>query len=476
MNCEHRTTLSRTSLGFGFCSCVVGLVLTALFLVGCGREESPMEPKPIVSVNPVGWLNANAFRIRTINPDDEDFGDLAFLAEVLDGRSMVLLGEQSHGDGATFYAKSRLVKYLHQELGFDVLALEGGLYDCRKSWTQLINGMPADQAFSNGVPWIWSLSKQVQSLIDYWGSTSNGVRPLELAGIDCQFSGQNSEQFLISDLERHLAATGSEIMSDEAWPDSRFYLSNLVLMRYRSIPPPSEDAQQAFFAMMERLEDELTEVVGDSDPEETAFWRQLVRSTNTEARSAWSIDWSSYIDNPDSLLNLRDRQMAENLIWLAQHRYPGRKIIVWAATFHNAKVLELVDVPTMPGLYDGRVPMGQIVAEALGDEFYSIGFTASEGRVGVLFMDSWVLEPPAKNSLEDLLSQTWFDRLFVDYRSLDDDGAWLSEPLESWPLGYLEMIADWTQVMDGLVYTRVMTPSTRAAGRVGDSTLLTGGR
>ncbi len=41
---------------------------------------------------------------------------------------MVLLGEQHHGDGATFQAKTRLVKYLHEQKGFNVLVWESDVY------------------------------------------------------------------------------------------------------------------------------------------------------------------------------------------------------------------------------------------------------------------------------------------------------------------------------------------------------------
>lgn len=39
-----------------------------------------------------------------------------------------MLGEMTHGDGATFKLKTEIVKYLHEELGFNVLILEDGMY------------------------------------------------------------------------------------------------------------------------------------------------------------------------------------------------------------------------------------------------------------------------------------------------------------------------------------------------------------
>jgi len=48
---------------------------------------------------------------------------------------------------------------------------------------------------------------------------------------------------------------------------------------------------------------------------------------------------------------------------------------------------------------------------------------------------------------------------FVCLRGLPE-GAPLRRPISMRPLGHAEMIADWTQVLDGVVFTRTMTPST----------------
>ena len=51
--------------------------------------------------------------VQTINPADTNYQDLLFLKEKLKDVNIVMLGEQQHGDGSTFLAKSRLVKFLH---------------------------------------------------------------------------------------------------------------------------------------------------------------------------------------------------------------------------------------------------------------------------------------------------------------------------------------------------------------------------
>ena len=43
----------------------------------------------------------------------------------------------------------------------------------------------------------------------------------------------------------------------------------------------------------------------------------------------------------------------------------------------------------------------------------------------------------------------------------DAGGDWLKN-VYARPFGYLDMTGDWTRVLDGMIYTRDMTPSTTA--------------
>src|SRR4051812_15253729 len=87
-------------------------------------------PKPTDTIDPatrdarIAWLQANSAPLRSIDPADTDFADLEPLARAIGDARIVMLGEQTHGDGATFLAKCRLVHFLHERLGFDVLSFE----------------------------------------------------------------------------------------------------------------------------------------------------------------------------------------------------------------------------------------------------------------------------------------------------------------------------------------------------------------
>jgi erythromycin esterase-like protein len=149
----------------------------------------------------VAWLKNHVAPLRSIDPADEDFNDLEPIRQAIGDARIVQLGEQSHGDGATFHARTRLIKLLHQKCGFDLLAFESGLYDCRKAWELLRQGTlsPRD-AIRQGVLDIWVSTQEVQPTVQYLAAQARGSQPLEICGFDCQFSGPASSTYLSGDL------------------------------------------------------------------------------------------------------------------------------------------------------------------------------------------------------------------------------------------------------------------------------------
>ena len=67
--------------------------------------------------------------------DNDDFADLLALTKLIGNANIVQLGEQSHGDGACFQAKVRLVKFpLVTRLGLVTHCLRGSASPLRKAW------------------------------------------------------------------------------------------------------------------------------------------------------------------------------------------------------------------------------------------------------------------------------------------------------------------------------------------------------
>jgi erythromycin esterase len=417
-----------------------------------------LQPTPAQEAR-VAWLKKHAIPLRSIDPADEDFADLEPLRKVIGDARVVQLGEQSHGDGATFHAKARLIKFLHQKLGFDVLAFESGLYDCRKAWALLRAGKEPYAAVSQGVFAIWTQSEQFRPVIDYLGKSARGDRPLELCGFDCQFTAAASRKHLLADVKAVLAQLDEAAIDPAARATLLEALEALVKGDKGPAPAVQERQRKALAAFSRALA--AAKPSAGLPAAELAFWRQLAASTTAQAELHWFAERPGKIDYIGQT-NLRDPQMARNLLWLAREAYPRRKIIVWAASLHlmrnPATVRPLKKLPA--DYYRDVVTMGHEVWKALGRETYTLAFVAAEGEAGTPWGKPWKLEPAGRGSLEGLLVAAGSTNAVVDFRHLDESGSWLRQELTARPLGHSDMVADWPKVFDGIVFNRTMFPST----------------
>jgi erythromycin esterase len=155
-------------------------------------------------------------------------------------------------------------------------------------------------------------------------------------------------------------------------------------------------------------------------------------------------------------MNRRDAQMAENLLWLARERYPGRKIIIWAATSHISRNRQLIQKPLAD---PGMVPMGHHLWQAVGPRAYAIAFTSARGQVATWRANAWDLAPPRRGSLERALADVPGDTWFIDLRGTVRPGDRLAGPVVARPMGYARMTAAWPEIVDGFVFIRTAEPS-----------------
>ncbi|HEX2208449.1 MAG TPA: erythromycin esterase family protein [Longimicrobium sp.] len=427
------------------------LLAACIVLVAC---DSPSGSRTVPDT-PAQWLEQNAHPLSSISPSDRDFRDLRPLRQAIGDARVVMLGEQSHGDGATFLAKARLIAFLHQEMGFDVLAWESGMHDVERVWAQIQAGEDVIEASRRGIFGVWTNSEQVLPTLDYVGTRARASRPLEMAGFDMQLTTQGPHDSLNVHMTRFARDIGSPVVNDPGWAAALTTLRG-VSTGAHWVTKPEAAAQENALRLLEALRADAAAAGG----RRARWWAQVLRSTARYARVIWA---EPPFPEPATLEGAiaRENQMAENLVWLANEHYRGRKIIVWAASLHIARAMDGLRSPTgTPGAANGWVPMGETVHRALGTQMYAVGFTAARGTFG----RGASVNPVTRmmdGSLESHLDGTGMPYAFIDLRSPGPGGDWLKD-VYAMPFGYGWMRGDWTRVLDGMVYIREMTPSTRA--------------
>ena len=408
----------------------------------------------------IAWLSANTTPIQSIDPTKQadDFADLEPLRATIGDSRVVILGEQSHGDGATFLAKGRLIKFLHQRMGFDVLAWEAGLFNTHDIDAAVRDtSIPLDQAVSRGLYPIWAMSAQVRPVFDYARSVAGTRRPLELVGFDHQFSGAGPSRWvsaIIAFLDRSDTTILPQQLRSTLRNDVRAVFSaDAKPANIRAIAQRWRDLATAFDGARSKLE--MTH--GSAD---VALYRRSVDaalvSLEGQARLRESGGQFVAADN-----NLRDQWMGETVAWLANERYRNRRIIVWAASFHALREPTAITLGPGAGFsYQGLVTMGQVAHAALGNTVFSIAFTSAEGAFGTVTGNQpRPLSPPTDGALEDLLSATGRRFLFLNLRALPAT-HWLRAPIDANSLGNSAVRTDWTRQFDAMVFIRTMFPST----------------
>ena len=403
-----------------------------------------------------------AEKIRTINSKDEDYNDLQFLKKVLQDKKIVLLGEQSHGDGATFEAKVRLIKFLHKEMGFELLAFESNMYDnfITNSKVNALNSK--NSPLKESIYQMWSESKELEELINYTHKQSQSDTPLLITGFDSQNDDLFKEQY-ISDVRKQFENSGIHIE-----PQSFQVLEQVISGDIENIATNSKDSAE-FESVKNEVAAGFNKLIKIAPSKLNSILEQTYKGWLANVQ--WEID--DFLEKIIKVQNPRDEQMAKNLIFLST-LYPEKKIICWGASYHFANKIELIEhteltkqfVHNMDSVQknrdptdltkdlDGAVPMGKLLKTHFNDELFSISFSSYEGAFGMLGFDSTSLASitPPKGSIEEYLTKNNYPIGFVNYDSISTGSFYTSS------LGNIPIYAPWKKIFDGHFFIKTSYP------------------
>ncbi len=407
-------------------------------------------------------LAQRAVPLRSIAPADEDFSDLAPLAAAIGGARVVQLGEVTHGDGSTFLAKARLIRFLHQQMGFDVLAWEAGLFECSRMDAALAGNGSLPAAGAEALYGLWWKSEQIQETLAYLRQSKSTTRPITLVGFDSRGStAEGRERHFPESIFRFFDALDPKLISSQERADFTFMSKGLVPAEYSKNPglrPYNRELPRRLIAALDTRRKELSRLYSAA---QIAFVRQTLVNILAMDRA--------FPGTPDNMTPDgygRDTAMAENLLWWLEGPFAQHKVIVWAHNYHVSTDLPGGIAPGSARPFAG--PAGRFLKAKLGDELYTVAFLAHHGSYfyaggGFEAEKTEVVPAPAEGSLEDLLHRVGKPTLFLDLKHLPQD-HWLRQPQTAGPMFYEGQVAVWPKLFDAFLFFDEMLPSRTLPG------------
>lgn len=360
---------------------------------------------------------------RVIRLDGGDLSDLEFLRQRLRGVRIVQLGESGHGMAEASRIKTRLIRFLHEEMGFGVLAFESSLYQCHDADVRAADAS-ARVTLLRCVFGVWH-TEEVLPLFEHIRSSRRAGRPLRLAGIDIQPIGPNKEH-RPAFLARVAAALDSSSGTRIAVLDSTFLAAYALggSERRARLREFEDELVGGYAAFADALEPDLERVAAEVGRADALVAVQTARSMAAYVRQQTSPDMRTWAET-------RDRGMAENVEFLAERLFPGEKVIVWAANYHVRHANEAIP-PTQeifPGL-PARA-MGGWLRERYGGELFTVGVYAYRGEAVDNSRDSYEIPPPTEGALETLAlpSDPVDGAVWISLRRDAGAPAWTVRPL-----------------------------------------------
>ncbi len=390
------------------------------------------------------YISESSIAINTIEPDATDYTDLAPIGEAIGDARIVMLGEQDHGDAPTFLAKTRLIKYLHEQKGFNVLAFESDFGVLNHGYKKIAGKSEIDSLIDKSVTPSWTHCVSCQPLFrEYIPNQYDAGSPLIITGFDNQM---------------HISIVGNldSVVRSEKLPITlRTNYNEEISPQLKAgcmYVQGSEEQNNHCKDYLISIKKELLEI-----PNADEFWVRVVDNM-LSLYKMYSLEKNDYY----GITNARDSQMAVNLEWIAKVKYPDQKIIVWAHNHHISKYSGHYPVT----FFNEAKTMGTVFTK-MGDnekDTYIIGFTSYQGTYGRLYPSRphQKIPRPKPQSFENWIPKAYqyayvdFRKFNIEYpmwnRNFNLSGAIVNNRYHQ------NYEAQWNRVFDGVFFIRDMYP------------------
>lgn len=341
--------------------------------------------------------NAQNFNPKILTlPENPNIDDFSFLKEELKNTQVVMLGELTHHEGNTFEMKTKIIKYLYQEMGFKTIAFESGVYDVWKAQIDINKGYDTKKAFIKSLFTIWPKKQEFQSFIEFYDKNKSN---LKLYGFDSQITGEYGEKELVNDLYAYCKKNHFKLQLKQE--------DLSLLIESMCVSWLFDEGDISYNQYKSSLTGLLNTIAVKPQNEEHFYWSQTIKNLLSQGES-YHFQKDPIISSFYASIeyNIRDKQMANNLLEYVK-THPNEKIICWGANVHFANDMSSISVPVIKDF----VPMGSYIKKELKDKVYSLAtLTVSDS---IYLNNTWEKTPLNTSSFEYYLKKNNSQNLFL---------------------------------------------------------------
>jgi len=362
-----------------------------------------IDKMPKVKSDWKSFIIENSVPLKSIESDS--FADLQFLKTLLSDKQYVFLGESSHTCEEYSKMKYRLIRFLSQEMGFEVIAFESNMWDCHNINMQK-NDLDTKQMLINSIYGVWHTTTLLD-MMDYIKRKN-----LTLAGFDIKESGLPDYLYEKNTLSKMNSSLASEAINtlEDYYAYKKYLGQNNYFHKERKIEPRFYTWGNEIITSLTMLRDSLIELI-KMHPHDIDL---QVYCKDIENKTTYTGFLVAENGSSIALSEKRDSLMAATFTWLVQKVFPDKKIIIWA---HNAHIA------ACNVQYVKR--MGAWLSDTIKQKSYTIGLYMHRGTVYYKKMGK--VRKPYKNSLEAIMIQPAYKYAFLDFaeRTKTEGNSWL---------------------------------------------------
>lgn len=405
----------------------------------------------------IDCLETHIHKINSIDFSCDNLEDLDLIGKNIQNDSIVLLGEHFHDEGTTLEAKARLVKYLHEKLGFNTLLIEDNIFTI-SNLNDSIGSTPSDSLLINllkrNLTPTYSRRKGTFNLFRYISNEKKGKTPIDVFGFDPDFSPELGTSIIFNKLKEIIKEIDSSYLSSDRFRACQSILEKAINYDWKPGHRNLSNKESTQLINLGRDIDSMFKSVHLHN--DSTFYLKWFYAKNTINYAFLTSKYFLFTNhNPYEYFNYRDSLMAGNIIWLKEKLYPKKKIIIWAATYHTSR-----NLPHSGNLKKAE-SMGDILYKKYDDKMYNIAFVGCSGTYGLYDNSNEIKYPKfSKASIENLFITTNYAYGFLDLKRLNMSSD--SCKLSSFKMFAVERESyyhQWRKSIDGIFFIRQMYPN-----------------